>query len=80
MFQLRLTIVEALGQMSHIMSTDKLQAELPKLLPAVFSLYKKHQEPFHITQVRGSKDSSLPSSDIYFATLYQLKSCRTLNV
>ena len=53
MFQLRLTIVEALGQMSHIMSTDKLQAELPKLLPAVFSLYKKHQEPFHITQVRA---------------------------
>ncbi|XP_076846747.1 maestro heat-like repeat-containing protein family member 1 isoform X2 [Brachyhypopomus gauderio] len=42
--KLRLTVTEALGWMSHLMSQDKLEEQLPKLLPAVLNLYKKNQE------------------------------------
>lgn len=49
--QLRVAIVEALGQMVHIMTWQKLQEQLPKLLQAITGLYKRHSEPFHVTQV-----------------------------
>ncbi|XP_012944683.1 maestro heat-like repeat-containing protein family member 1 isoform X2 [Aplysia californica] len=48
--KLRLTIVEAVGHMTHVMTRDKLQDQLPRILHGVFTLYKRHPEPFHITQ------------------------------
>ncbi|KAH9515723.1 Maestro heat-like repeat-containing protein member 1 [Bulinus truncatus] len=48
--KLRLAIIEAVGHMTHIISKEKLQEQLPKILQGIFALYKRHAEPFHITQ------------------------------
>ena len=50
--QLRHAIVEALGQMVHVMTWQKLQDQLPKLLQVMTGLYRRHPEPYHVTQVR----------------------------
>ena len=46
-----MAIVEALGQMVHIMTWQKLHDQLPKLLQTITGLYRKHSEPYHVTQV-----------------------------
>ncbi|XP_072169220.1 maestro heat-like repeat-containing protein family member 1 [Diadema setosum] len=48
--KLRLIVVEAMGPMTHIMTREKLDEQLPRLVPSILALYKKHQEPFFITQ------------------------------
>ena len=45
-------MIDALGHMAYILGPTKLQEYLPKLLPTLLALYKKHQEPFHVTMVR----------------------------
>lgn len=50
-FQLRLAVVAALGPMSHLLPSERLEEQLPKLLPAVLGLYKKHAETFQISKV-----------------------------
>ncbi|XP_044100710.1 maestro heat-like repeat-containing protein family member 1 isoform X4 [Neovison vison] len=51
--QLRLAVVEALGPMSHLLPGEKLEEQLPKLLPGVLALYKKHAETFHVSKSLG---------------------------
>ena len=51
MLQVRVVIVDALGQMASIMTKEKLEEQLPKLLQVMLSLYKKHNDPYHVTQV-----------------------------
>lgn len=51
--KLRLAVVEALGPMSHLLPGDKLEEQLPKLLPGVLALYKKHAEAFHVSKSLG---------------------------
>lgn len=51
--QLRLAVVEALGPMSHLLPSEKLEEQLPKLLPGVLALYKKHAETSHVSKVQG---------------------------
>lgn len=48
--KLRLTVAEALGLMSHLMAQDKLEEQLPKLFPAILSLYKKNPEHYIISK------------------------------
>uniref|UniRef100_A0A673KZY3 Maestro heat-like repeat-containing protein family member 1 n=1 Tax=Sinocyclocheilus rhinocerous TaxID=307959 RepID=A0A673KZY3_9TELE len=48
--KLRLTVAEALGSMSHLMAHDKLEEQLPKLLPTILGLYKKNSEHYIITK------------------------------
>ncbi|KAL4234897.1 Mroh1p [Mactra antiquata] len=48
--KLRLAIVEAIGHMTHLIARDKLEEQLPRILAGILGLYKRHQEPFHITQ------------------------------
>ncbi|XP_033626005.1 maestro heat-like repeat-containing protein family member 1 isoform X2 [Asterias rubens] len=48
--KLRLIVVEALGNMSKIISQERLEEQTPKLIPSILNLYKKHHEPFFITQ------------------------------
>uniref|UniRef100_A0A673MWL6 Maestro heat-like repeat-containing protein family member 1 n=1 Tax=Sinocyclocheilus rhinocerous TaxID=307959 RepID=A0A673MWL6_9TELE len=48
--KLRLTVAEALGSMSHLMAHDKLEEQLPKLLPTVLGLYKKNSEHYIISK------------------------------
>jgi hypothetical protein len=50
--QLRCAIIEAMGHMSYVMLPVKLQECLPRIIPAVLGLYKKHQDqPVIVTQV-----------------------------
>lgn len=50
-FQLRLTVAEAVGSMCHLMASDKLEEQIPKLIPAILSLYKKNNEHYVISKV-----------------------------
>ncbi|XP_034373201.1 maestro heat-like repeat-containing protein family member 1 isoform X1 [Arvicanthis niloticus] len=51
--KLRLAVVAALGPMSHLLPSERLEEQLPKLLPAVLGLYKKHAETFQISKSLG---------------------------
>ncbi|XP_077872592.1 maestro heat-like repeat-containing protein family member 1 isoform X9 [Ictidomys tridecemlineatus] len=51
--KLRLAVVAALGPMSHLLPSEKLEEQLPRLLPGVLSLYKKHAETFHVSKSLG---------------------------
>lgn len=44
-------MAEALGSMSHLMANDKLEEQLPKLIPTIISLYKKNPEHYVISKV-----------------------------
>ncbi|XP_059496590.1 maestro heat-like repeat-containing protein family member 1 [Stegostoma tigrinum] len=48
--KLRASVVDAVGHMSYLLPPDKLEEQLPKLIPGILTLYKKHSEHFHITQ------------------------------
>ncbi|XP_040289128.1 maestro heat-like repeat-containing protein family member 1 isoform X2 [Bufo bufo] len=48
--KVRLAVVEALGPMSHLLPNEKLEEQLPRLLPGILSLYKKNVEPFYVTK------------------------------
>ncbi|XP_065520234.1 maestro heat-like repeat-containing protein family member 1 isoform X5 [Lathamus discolor] len=48
--KLRLAVVEAVGPMSHLLPGDKLEEQLPKLIPGILALYKKHTEAFYISK------------------------------
>ncbi len=49
--QLRMAVVEAIGYIVHLVSPAQLDSQLPKLLPLIAQLYKKHQEHYYISQV-----------------------------
>ncbi|XP_039110003.1 maestro heat-like repeat-containing protein family member 1 isoform X2 [Hyaena hyaena] len=51
--KLRLAVVEALGPMSHLLPSERLEEQLPKLLPGVLALYRKHAETFHVSKSLG---------------------------
>ena len=44
-------MIRAVGQISYIISADKLSDQLPKLLPGIIALYKKQAEQLPITEV-----------------------------
>ncbi|KFO98921.1 Maestro heat-like repeat-containing protein family member 1, partial [Calypte anna] len=48
--KLRLAVVEALGPMSYLLPAEKLEEQLPRLIPGILSLYKKHTEAFCISK------------------------------
>ncbi|XP_058503899.1 maestro heat-like repeat-containing protein family member 1 isoform X3 [Solea solea] len=48
--KLRLTVAEAVGSMCHLMANDKLEEQIPKLIPTMLSLYKKNNEHFIISK------------------------------
>uniref|UniRef100_A0A667XV77 Maestro heat-like repeat family member 1 n=1 Tax=Myripristis murdjan TaxID=586833 RepID=A0A667XV77_9TELE len=48
--KIRLTVAEAVGSMSHLMASDKLEEQIPKLIPAMLSLYKKNSEHYIISK------------------------------
>ncbi|XP_007954301.1 maestro heat-like repeat-containing protein family member 1 [Orycteropus afer afer] len=51
--KLRLAVVEALGPMSHLLPNEKLEEQLPRLIPGVLALYRKHAETFHVSKSLG---------------------------
>lgn len=46
-----MAVAEALGFMVHLLSATALNDQLPKLLPGIMQLYKKHSEHYYISQV-----------------------------
>ncbi|XP_078061865.1 maestro heat-like repeat-containing protein family member 1 isoform X2 [Mustelus asterias] len=48
--KLRTSVVDAIGQMAYLMPHDKLEEQLPKLIPGILALYRKHSDHFHVTQ------------------------------
>lgn len=48
--KVRLAVVGALGPMALLMSTDKLEEHMQRLLSGITSLYKRHSEHYIITQ------------------------------
>uniref|UniRef100_A0A3Q3N7I0 Maestro heat-like repeat family member 1 n=1 Tax=Mastacembelus armatus TaxID=205130 RepID=A0A3Q3N7I0_9TELE len=49
--KVRLTVAEAVGSMCHLMASDKLEDQIPKLIPTILSLYKKNTEHYVISKV-----------------------------
>lgn len=43
--------VEAFGHMAHLMSKEKLEEYIQRLLQGITSLYRRHSEHYVITQV-----------------------------
>ncbi|CAL1293706.1 unnamed protein product [Larinioides sclopetarius] len=48
--KVRSEVVVALGHMTHLLSPEKLEEQLPKFIPAVLAIYKRHQEYQHTTR------------------------------
>ncbi|KAE8599954.1 hypothetical protein XENTR_v10017409 [Xenopus tropicalis] len=48
--KVRLAVVEALGPMSHLLPNEKLEEQLPRLVPGILSLYKKNVEALFVTK------------------------------
>uniref|UniRef100_A0A4W3GNQ1 Maestro heat-like repeat-containing protein family member 1 n=1 Tax=Callorhinchus milii TaxID=7868 RepID=A0A4W3GNQ1_CALMI len=48
--KLRSMVLETVGHMVHLLSDDRLNQELPKLIPGILALYKRHPEPLCVTQ------------------------------
>ncbi|XP_063155850.1 maestro heat-like repeat-containing protein family member 1 isoform X1 [Candoia aspera] len=48
--KLRLAVVGALGPMSHLMPSEKLEEQLPRLVPGILALYRKPAEAYHVSK------------------------------
>ncbi|GIX73829.1 maestro heat-like repeat-containing protein family member 1 [Caerostris extrusa] len=48
--KVRSEVVVALGHMTHLLSPEKLEEHLPRFIPAVLAIYKRHQEYQHTTR------------------------------
>lgn len=48
--KVRIAVVEAIGYISQLFSKDKLEEEIPRLIPGILTLYKRHPEPYFISQ------------------------------
>ena len=80
--KLRLAVVECLGFMTHILTQEKLQELLPKLVPGMLGLYKKFStEVLPITQglqmmldaaVRDGNQMLFPQLELILTSLYPL--------
>ncbi len=44
-------MVEALGHMAQLISSDKLEEQAQKLIQGITGLYRKHSEHYLITEV-----------------------------
>ncbi|XP_066480065.1 maestro heat-like repeat-containing protein family member 1 isoform X2 [Tiliqua scincoides] len=48
--KLRLAVVEALGPMSHLLPSEKLEEQLPRLIPGLLALYRKPAEAYYVSK------------------------------
>ncbi|KAL8181435.1 UNVERIFIED_CONTAM: Maestro heat-like repeat-containing protein member 1, partial [Gekko kuhli] len=48
--KLRLAVVEALGPMSHLLPSEKLEEQLPRLVPGMLGLYKRPAEAYYVSK------------------------------
>ncbi|KAM4581297.1 maestro heat-like repeat-containing protein family member 1 isoform 1-T1 [Odontesthes bonariensis] len=48
--KLRMTVAEAVGSMCHLMASEKLEEQIPRIIPAILALYKKNNEHYVISK------------------------------
>lgn len=48
--KLRHTVIESLGYFINLLAHDKLESDVGKIIPGLLSLYKKHADPFVVSQ------------------------------
>uniref|UniRef100_A0A803TB35 Maestro heat like repeat family member 1 n=1 Tax=Anolis carolinensis TaxID=28377 RepID=A0A803TB35_ANOCA len=48
--KLRLAVVEALGPMTHLLPSEKLEEQLPRLIPGILVLYRKPAEAYYVSK------------------------------
>ncbi|XP_070604565.1 LOW QUALITY PROTEIN: maestro heat-like repeat-containing protein family member 1 [Erythrolamprus reginae] len=48
--KVRLAAVEALGPMSHLMPSEKLEEQLPRLIPGILALYRKPADAYYVSK------------------------------
>ncbi|KAJ7338263.1 hypothetical protein JRQ81_011005 [Phrynocephalus forsythii] len=48
--KLRLAVVEALGPMCHLLPSEKLEEQLPRLLSGILALYRKPAEAYYVSK------------------------------
>lgn len=48
--KLRQLTIESIGYMANLMSHDKLEADIAKIMPGLLGLYKKHSDHFIVSQ------------------------------
>ncbi|XP_013777980.1 maestro heat-like repeat-containing protein family member 1 [Limulus polyphemus] len=48
--KVRSEVVSALGHMTPLLDPEKLEEQLPKILPGMLGLYRRHQESLSVTQ------------------------------
>ena len=60
-------VAEAIGYTVHLVSASQLDTQLPRLIPTIQQLYKKHQEHYYLSQVSSH---SLPCSVYYYASWF----------
>lgn len=74
-------MAEAVGSMCHLMPSDKLEEQLPRIIPAIMSLYKKNTEHYIISKVgtkspeqtdKIKKTSSISERSVVNFNFYQL--------
>ncbi|KAJ6661488.1 hypothetical protein lerEdw1_014397 [Lerista edwardsae] len=74
--KLRLAVVEALGPMSHLLPSEKLEEHLARLLPGLLVLYKKPPEAYHVSKslcqiLEASVDAGSRTLDLQLDALLQ---------
>lgn len=47
-----------------MLPSEKLEEQLPRLLPGVLGLYKKHAETFHVSKVCAGGEGVSTSEDL----------------
>ncbi|GAB6030522.1 HEAT repeat [Chamberlinius hualienensis] len=48
--KIRMVVVEAIGYICQLMSKEKMEEELPRLIPAYLSMYRRHSDPYFISE------------------------------
>ena len=49
--KVRQITIEAIGHFVHLITHEKLEADIAKIIPGLLSLYKKHSDQFVVSQV-----------------------------
>ena len=62
--KMRQTIIEAIGYFVNIIEPEKLENDLPKILPGILNLYKKHPETHVVSQALCMIISAINESKI----------------
>lgn len=67
--KLRHTTIEAIGYFVNLLTHEKLDTDVPKIVPGLLSLYKKHSDPFIVSQSLSLTISAIISASPAVASM-----------